>query len=76
MKDTLQNIPRWALILIVSILSLGAKYGVDAHLKEDYQQSADIRALAVAVSGLVEATENLKTVTENNRAEHRWLHSE
>lgn len=72
----IQDIPRWALILIVSVLSLGAKYGVDSHLEEDQQQSADIKALTVIVSGLVEATENLKTVTENNRAEHRWLHSE
>ncbi len=70
----LQDIPRWALILIVSILSLGAKYGVDSHLAEDHQQSADIKALTVVVSGLVEATSNLKTVTENNREEHRWLH--
>ncbi len=73
-KDT----PRWFLVLLIAgMITLGSpiiSYTVSNHLKEDVQQSADIDALTANIASLTEAVRNLKTVTENNREEQRWLH--
>ena len=74
MKDLFTSVPRWALVLIIAIMSLGLNAGFSAFQQHEAQQSADVKALTAAVATLAEATSNLKTVTENNRAESRWLH--
>ena len=74
------NIPRWFLITVIVILiATGGPiltFAISNHLDQDVQQSNDIKALTANMNRVVEAIENLKHITENNRAEHRWLHSD
>ena len=74
------KIPRWFLVaVIVVLLTVGGPiltYSVSTHLDEDTQQSEDIEALTANLNTVAEAIRNLKTITENNREEHRWLHSD
>lgn len=74
------NIPRWFLITVIVILiATGGPiltFAINNHLDQDVQQSNDIKALTANMNRVVEAIENLKHITENNREEHRWLHSD
>lgn len=70
----LADVPRWFLLMMILALSSVTTYAINNHLDENIQQSEDIKALTANVSRIAEAVENLKTITENNREEHRWLH--
>ncbi len=74
------NIPRWFLIAVIAVLlTIGGPvltYSISTHLDTDEKQSDDIKVLTSNMMRVVEAIENLKTITENNREEHRWLHSD
>jgi len=74
------NIPRWFLIAVIAVmLTIGGPiltYSVSTHLEQDEQQSDDIKALTANMNTVAEAINNLKTITENNREEHRWLHAD
>ena len=85
MNDFLNKVPRWALVgTILVMLALFvpvATFAINTHLSIDAEQSADIEALTrqqaaltANIKELAEAVRNLKSVTENNREEHRWLH--
>jgi len=71
----LQDVPRWFLVFLVLAITVPLfSYTINTHLAEDERQSADIKALTANVNTIAEAVRNLKTITENNREEHRWLH--
>jgi len=71
----LQDVPRWFLVVVIIVVTGPLlAFTINTHLEEDERQSEDIRALTANVSRIAESIENLKTITENNREEHRWLH--
>ena len=72
----LQDVPRWFLVLIILVVTGPLlAFSLNTHLEEDKRQSEDIRILTANVSRIAESIENLKYITENNREEHRWLHT-
>lgn len=66
MKDILDKLPRWALILVIIILLGPAGYALTLHVSTDMKQSTDISDLATTVSNLAVVVEYNYKETERN----------
>jgi methionine-rich copper-binding protein CopC len=74
MRDYLKTLPQWALVGMLLLTSAVTVYAVQAHLKIDNQQTADLAVLASTVSNLTAVVEynymqiegNADTIKDNN----------
>lgn len=70
---SLDRIPRWALIAALTATMPVVGWALNSHLREDQQQTADIRELARITASLAEATENLKEVQRAQSEDQRMI---